>query len=132
MYEATKKDNLKVKGIDNQIEQVNEEFEEILLTGDQLEVRDITLVLADLGGHRGQAARTVGQHRLQPGGDDIGLVPAPFDIDPQFRHGVELFQVLAIHAMHGQPLARGDDPDDPFPRQGMTAFADIVTGSFRL
>ena len=30
MYEATKKDNLKVKGIDNQIEQVNEEFEEMM------------------------------------------------------------------------------------------------------
>ena len=30
MYEATKKENLKVKGIDNQIEQVNEEFEEMM------------------------------------------------------------------------------------------------------
>ena len=30
MYEATKKENLKVKGLDNQIEQVNEEFDEMM------------------------------------------------------------------------------------------------------
>ena len=30
MYEATVKENLKVKGLDNQIEQVNEEFDEMM------------------------------------------------------------------------------------------------------
>ena len=30
MYEATKKDNLKVLGLDDQIEQVNEEFDEMM------------------------------------------------------------------------------------------------------
>ena len=30
MYEATKKENLKVRGLDDQIGQVNEEFDEIM------------------------------------------------------------------------------------------------------
>ena len=30
MYEATKKENFKIKGLNNQIDQVNEEFEEMM------------------------------------------------------------------------------------------------------
>ena len=35
MYDATKKENLKVKGLSNQIEQVNEEFDEMMRLRDE-------------------------------------------------------------------------------------------------
>ena len=112
---------------------IDEEFECQRTAVRDLEVEDITAIVADDGGERGQRPGRILGADQDPRDGQIGLcgIRIPSHVEPVGHAGLRALQFLAVDRVNDDAFARHHQPHDAVAGQRMAALAEVIGDALR-